>query len=682
MKKLARRSLKGICNPQHTTRHTFPITLILGIVGLLAFANAQAQHRFEVNTKKLGAEIQPTMWGIFFEDINFGADGGLYAELVENRSFEFPQPFMGWDVFGNVALRDSAPAFPRNPHYVTLSYAGHKEKRTGLDNHGFFGIGLREGMDYHFSVWSRGNGQLRIELVGNDHGVIDNKEITIDGTKWKKYEVTFTAKKTDAKAFLRIFHDKGGAIDLDHISLFPADNWHGLRADLVKDLKDLHPGIFRFPGGCIVEGTQLSSRYQWKHSVGPAENRPLNENRWNYTFAHRMFPNYFQTYGLGFYELFLLSEHIGAEPLPILNVGLACQYQNDEKDAKSVHADVNQLDEFIQDVLDLIEFANGDTTSQWGRLRAEMGHPAPFHLKYVGIGNEQWGPLYAERLEQFMKPVRQRHPEIKIVGSAGPSPDDSDDKQFSYNWEQMRRLKVDLVDEHYYRDQQWFLSQANRYDHYDRKGPKVFAGEYACHVKASTEKDKRRTPTGMNTWEAALCEAALMTGLERNADVVHMCTYAPLFAHVEGWQWRPDLIWFDNLRSFRTASWHVQELYGRFKGTNMLALKMSGANVTGAEGQGGLFASAVSDGNRIYVKVANTSEESRDISFNFTGLKKKDVVRAVEGVRLDCSDRLAENTLEDPCKVVPEGFRFDGEGRQIDASVPPLSFSVFVLTVQ
>ena len=655
MKKLARRSLKGICNPQHTTRHTFPITMILGIVGLLAFANAQAQHRFEVNTKKLGAEIQPTMWGIFFEDINFGADGGLYAELVENRSFEFPQPFMGWDVFGNVALRDSAPAFPRNPHYVTLSYAGHKEKRTGLDNHGFFGIGLQEGMDYHFSVWSRGNGQLRIELVGNDHGVIDNKKITIDGTEWKKYEVTLTAKKTDAKAFLRIFHDKGGAIDLDHISLFPADNWHGLRADLVKDLKDLHPGIFRFPGGCIVEGTQLSSRYQWKHSVGPTENRPLNENRWNYTFAHRMFPNYFQTYGLGFYELFLLSEHIGAEPLPILNVGLACQYQNDEKDAKSVHADVNQLDEYIQDVLDLIEFANGDTTSQWGRLRAEMGHPAPFHLKYVGIGNEQWGPLYAERLEQFMKPVRQRHPEIKIVGSAGPSPDDSDDQQFSYNWEQMRRLKVDLVDEHYYRDQQWFLSQANRYDHYDRKGPKVFAGEYACHVKASTEKDKRRTPTGMNTWEAALCEAALMTGLERNADVVHMCTYAPLFAHVEGWQWRPDLIWMDNLRTLRTPNYYVQQLFAQNKGTRVLPISAHHPSPTTQSlppkegtGEGGtLYASAVYDEpTRTYInKVVNVSALPQEIVITFKGIK---TLSTCELTTLSANAPSAINTFDSP----------------------------------
>ena len=645
--------------------------IIVWIIGMLTVANMSAQYQFEVNTKKLGAEIQPTMWGIFFEDINFGADGGLYAEMVENRSFEFPQPFMGWDVFGHVELHDSDPAFPRNPHYVTLQYAGHKEKRTGLDNHGFFGMGLKEGMDYHFSVWARtsvptaGDVQLRIELVGNDHSVIDNKKLTISNTEWQRYEVTLTAKKTDEKAFLRIFHNKGGAVDLDHISLFPADNWHGLRADLVQDLKDLHPGVFRFPGGCIVEGTQLSSRYQWKNSVGPAENRPLNENRWNYTFAHRMFPNYFQTYGLGFYELFLLSEHIGAEPLPILNVGLACQYQNDERDAKTVHLDPDHLDDYIQDVLDLIEFANGDTTTQWGRLRAEMGHAEPFHLKFVGIGNEQWGPLYAERLERFIKPVRERYPDIKIVGSAGPSPDDSDDKQFSYNWQQMRRLKADLVDEHFYRDQHWFLSQASRYDHYDRKGPKVFAGEYACHVsgerleKSDKSASERDLPTGMNTWEAALCEAALMTGLERNADIVHMCTYAPLFAHVEGWQWRPDLIWMDNLRTLRTPNYYVQQLFAQNKGTHMLAITHHPSPITPTDS---LYASAVYDSHaRAYInKVINVSSQPKEVVITFKGKKS---LPAFSITTLHADTPTAINTLDRPNAVKSTTAIVQPEGR-------------------
>ena len=295
-----------------------------------------------------------------------------------------------------------------------------------------------------------------------------------------------------------------------------------------------------------------------------------------------------------------------------------------------------------------------------------MGHPEPFNLKFIGIGNEQWGPLYPERLEPFVKAIRSVYPEIKIVGSSGPG---SEGEQFDYLWPEMRRIGVDLVDEHFYRPYDWFLSQGARYDNYDRKGPKVFAGEYACHARGMK----------WNHVYASLLEAAFMTGLERNADVVHMATYAPLFAHVEGWQWRPDLIWYDNLRSFRTVSWYVQQMYGLHKGKNTLSLKMDGANVTGADGQGGLFASAVQDGNKVYVKVVNTSEEERDICLNFTGLKKKAVVRAEKGVRLDCSDRLAENSLEEPLKVVPSGFEFTGEGRQVSASVPPLSFSIFVL---
>ncbi len=651
-------------------------SLLLLVLLLPSFVSSalrlHSQSHWEVNTKKLGAAIQPTMWGIFFEDINFGADGGLYAEMVENRSFEFPQPFMGWEVFGQVELHDEQPAFQLNPHYVTLRYAGHQEKRTGLDNHGFFGIGLKEGMEYHFSVYARGNGQLRIELVGNDHGVIAKQKMSIESGDWKKYELALTATKTDPKAFLRIFHTGGEAIDLDHISLFPADNWHGLRADLVQLLKDLHPGVFRFPGGCIVEGAQWSSRYQWKNSVGPAENRPLNENRWNYTFAHRMFPNYYQTYGLGFYELFLLSEHIGAEPLPILNVGLICQYQNEDE------AQPPFTDDYVQDALDLIEFANGDTTTTWGRLRAQMGHPDPFHLKYLGIGNEQWGPIYAERLEHFLKPIRQQYPDIKIVGSAGPSPDDSDGHQFSYNWQQMRRLKVDLVDEHYYRDQQWFLSQSTRYDEYPRKGPKVFAGEYACHVtKDPLGRDKREAPTGMNTFEAALCEAALMTGLERNADVVSMCTYAPLFAHVEGWQWRPDLIWMDNLRTLRTPNYYVQQLFAQNAGTHVLTSRSSLLPLEG-ELEGvipPLYHSAVYDANaRVYInKVVNVSSLPQEVIITFKGIKR---LTSCQATLFHADDPTAINTLDNPNAVVPVAIPLQPEGNTLHLQLPPLSFLV------
>ena len=414
-------------------------------LGLLSLTGASAQRQLTINAKP-GAPIQPTMYGIFFEDINFGADGGLYAEMVENRSFEFPQRLMGWNTFGNVSVSDVKPAFDRNPHYVVLESAGHDQKFSGLENRGFFGMGLKKGMSYDFSVFARlhdlqgKEAKIRVELVDDQDKPIDKQEITITNNKWAKKTVTLTSNKTVEKGLMRIFLESADGVDLDHVSLFPADNWHGLRADLVKDLQDLHPGIFRFPGGCIVEGTDLATRYQWKNSVGPAENRPLNENRWNYTFPHRLYPNYYQTYGLGFYEFFLLSEKIGAEPLPVLSCGLACQFQNKDTD-KNAHVAVDDLQPYIDDALDLIEFANGATTTKWGKLRAEMGHPQPFNLKQIGIGNEQWGPLYPERLKKFVEQIRAKYPNIKICGTSGPS---ASGKDFDYGWEQMRKPNEEL----------------------------------------------------------------------------------------------------------------------------------------------------------------------------------------------------------------------------------------------
>ena len=612
------------------------------------------------------------MYGIFFEDINYAADGGLYAELVKNRSFEFPYSLQGWKAFGKVEIRDDG-LFDRCPHYARLKDPGHRDKQTGLDNEGFFGIGVEAGKVYDFSVWARvpegGEGTIRIELVNTasngENQFFTQDRISIEGSEWKKYTAVLRPGVTDPKATLRIFLDAPRTtVDLEHVSLMPGDALLGIyRRDLAQALVDLHPGIFRFPGGCIVEGTDLDTRYNWKNSVGPVENRPLNENRWEYTFPHRFFPDYFQSYGLGFYEFFLLSEMIGSEPLPILSCGLACQFQNDDP---SAHVPVDELGPYIQDALDLIEFANGGTDTEWGGLRARMGHPEPFNLKFLGIGNEQWGSTYPEHLAPFVEALRREHPEIRLVGSAGPYPEGED---FDYLWPEMKRLGADLVDEHYYRPEEWFLSQGSRYDSYDRKGPKVFAGEFACHG----------TGRKYNHFHASLLEAALMTGLERNADIVHMSTYAPLFAHVEGWQWRPDLIWFDNLRSMRTASWYVQQLYGQYKGENVLKLTMDGVPVTGAEGQNGLFASAVKDGNLIYVKVANTSETAHSLRFNFTGLKKKDSgVKAVKRVVL-ASDRLYEdNTLDEPEAIKPVETAFTGTGQAVDAIVAAMSFYVFV----
>ena len=641
-----------------------PKVLALALLAGLGCATMHAQRSLTVQANKPGAEIQSTMYGIFFEDINFGADGGLYADMVENRSFEFPDRLMGWNTFGNVSLSDVKPAFERNPHYVTLTNAGHDQKVTGLENRGFFGMGLKQGMTYRFSTYARlhslqgKQAKIRVELVGDDDVVIDRKSITVENNKWQKYTAELTSNKTVEKGLMRIFLEGAEAVDLDHVSLFPADSWHGLRADLVKDLKDLHPGIFRFPGGCIVEGTDLETRYQWKNSVGAVENRPLNENRWNYTFPHRLYPNYYQSYGLGFYEYFLLSEEIGAEPLPVLSVGLACQFQNKDDD-KNAHVAVDDLQPYIDDALDLIEFANGPVTSKWGKVRADMGHPAPFNLKQIGVGNEQWGELYPVRLQKFMEQIRAKYPNIKICGSSGPS---ADGKDFDYGWEQMRKLNVDLVDEHYYKSPQWFLDNAARYDNYSRKGPKVFAGEYAAHGKGSH-----------NNWEAALSEAAFMTGLERNADVVLQATYAPLFAHVEGWQWRPDLIWFDNLSSVRSANWYVQMLYGTNKGTNVLPLTENGKAVTGADG---LYATACLDkpAKSYIVKVANTADKPQQLVLTFNGVKS---LKAGKAITMQSSDAQAENTLQNKNAIVPVTTDVTAEGNVLRVTIPAKAFVVY-----
>ncbi|MBQ6577833.1 MAG: carbohydrate binding domain-containing protein [Bacteroidales bacterium] len=639
---------------------------------LLFTVSCEESLKFDVDLSKEGAPIQETMYGIFFEDINFAADGGLYAELVKNRSFEFPDDALqGWKAFGKVEVKNDGP-FARNPHYVRLSDPMHPHKWTGLDNEGFFGIGVKEGEQYRFSVWARvpsgGSSDLRVEIVntasmGENH-FLCQQDLKVTGKDWTKYQVVLTPDATLEKAVLRIFlTGDRETVDLEHVSLFPVDTWmgheNGMRKDLAQALADLHPGIFRFPGGCIVEGTDLDTRYNWKNSVGPVENRPLNENRWEYTFPYRFYPDYYQSYGLGFYEFFLLSEEIGSEPLPILSCGLACQFQNDNP---SAHVPVNELQPYIQDALDLIEFANGPVTSTWGKVRADMGHPEPFNLKYIGIGNEQWDQLYPDHLVPFVDAIRKAYPEIKIVGSSGP---DSEGKQFDFLWPEMKKIGADLVDEHFYRPYEWFLSQGARYDNYDREGPKVFAGEYACHAKGKK----------WNHYYASLLEAAFMTGIERNADVVHMATYAPLFAHVEGWQWRPDLIWYDNLRSFRTVSWHVQQLYGQYRGKNTLTLTMDGKNVTGAEGQQGLFASAVADGDKVYVKVVNTSEEAKSIELSFGGVS----VSGVSSVKLS-SDKLDEdNTLDVPDNIVPVTESLGGKGTSIKVKVEPLSFRIYIL---
>ena len=665
------------------------LRILTGTLALASCLCVSAQsHMMEVNTKKLGAPVQPTMYGLFFEDINYAADGGLYGELVKNRSFEFPDHLMGWEAFGDFEIEDDGP-FERCPHYLKLRYPGHKERRSGISNNGYFGIGLHKGEDYRFSVWARApKGDAKIVVQFIDRATMEeNQQFTSDTVKipskdWKKYEIIVKSTRTIAKGQLRIFLDGKNGVDLEHVSLFPVNTFknrkNGMRRDLAQALADEHPGLLRFPGGCIVEGVDLKTRYQWKNTIGPVENRPLNENRWEYTFPHRFYPDYFQSYGLGFFEFFQLSEDIGAEPLPVLNVGMACQFQN--YNDESAHVAIDELQPYIQDCLDLIEFANGPADSQWGKIRAEMGHPEPFNMKFIGVGNEQWDDLYYKRLEPFVAAIKAKYPNIQIVGTSGP---DSEGKMFDKGWDAMKKLKADLVDEHFYRNEDWFLGNEAgkarygefcgglRYEHYDRKGPKGFAGEYACHGK-----NKHK----WNHYEASILEAAFMTDMERNADVVYMTAYAPLFAHVEGWQWRPDLIWYDNLRMFKSCSYYVQQMYAVNKGTNVLRMTMDKKPIAGQPGQDGLFASSVFDKTtgEVIIKIINTSKQPQPVSVKLLGMKG---TRTAETITLTHNGMDDENTLDNPELITPKNGTLSVDAGKdatlLADNIPAMSFRLY-----
>jgi len=672
------------------------VVFFLFAVSMVFNANAQS---LKVDVDKPGAVIRPTMWGIFFEDINMAADGGLYAELIKNRSFEFNNPLMGWKEHttspgdGTILVLNRQAESPDNPRFIRVSHTG--TGAYGLSNEGFRGMGIKQGETYHFSCWVRsksgGVAGLRLELQTPNGKVIGGARVApgVNGASggsasvngdagstaarpaafgegWQLDTVSFTATATEPKGQLYIWFEGQGTVDMDMISLFPQHTWKerpgGLRADLVQLLADMHPGFIRFPGGCIVEGRDLSNRYQWKKTVGNVEDRKLIINRWNTEFAHRLTPDYFQSFGLGFYEYFQLAEDIGASPLPILNCGMACQFNTAEV------VPTSDLDPYIQDALDLIEFANGGTDTKWGGLRAAMGHPGSFGLKMMGVGNEQWGPQYVERYLAFKKAIKARYPEIRLVNSVGPDP--SGDR-FDFLNDTLRRLHADILDEHYYRNPEWFLRNAGRYDRYDRRGPAIFAGEYAA------QSDHVVSATNRNNWQCAMAEAAFMTGLERNADVVQMASYAPLFAHVDGWQWTPDLIWFDNLRSYGTPDYYVQKLFATNRGSVVVPMVGGGPGAVRGplEGQDSLFGSACIDSatNELIVKLVNTGNIAKNPVIALAGVRKT----AEQARLITLSASLdAVNSLDRPLAVQPVETIMPCKGKKLAPVLAPHSFCV------
>jgi alpha-N-arabinofuranosidase len=641
--------------------------------GMFLSAYAQTPKVYTIQADKIKTPIQKTMYGIFFEDINLAADGGVYAELVKNRSFEFNMPLMGWQQHkkdggdGRVEVINRATERPENPHFIK-AYVTSATGAFGLDNEGFRGMGIKEGEEYNFSVMAKQDGatnvKLNVELHGDNDAIIGKVELTPTDKEWNRYNVKFKSAATVQKARLYVWLSGEGVIDLDMISLFPEHTWKnrpgGLRADLVQKLADLKPGFLRFPGGCIVEGRDLNNRYQWKKSIGDIDKRTNIINRWNVEFAHRPTPDYYQTFGLGFMEYFMTAEDIGASPLPILNCGMACEFNTSEM------VPLDQLDPYLQDALDLIEFANGDASTKWGKLRTDLGHPAPFNLKMIGVGNEQWGPQYIDRWKIFTKAIKGKYPDVKIISALGPFPKGP---EFDLLDKTFRSLGADILDEHYYASPQWFRDNARRYDNYDRKGPKIFAGEYAAQSVQTV------SPKNKNTLECALAEAAFMTGLERNADVVTMASYAPLFAHVEGWQWSPDLIWFDNLNSYGTPNYYVQQLFSLNKGTDVVPLTLGKESVAG---QDGCFATASLDRNtnELVIKFVNTAASAQKVSFKINGgsYQKQATLITLKGEK--DSD---ENSLTSPTAVSPVQTALAVNGKTVNVDVEPYAFKVIRL---
>lgn len=503
-------------------------------------------------------KISDLLMGVFFEDINYAADGGLYAELVQNRGFEYAlsdkegydkawNSTKAWSLVGNTgsfAIDSVLPIHPNNKHYALLTIA---EVGTGLSNEGFNGIAVRQGEQYDFSAFVRNpdhkNKKIYVRLVDKSGEVIGETTINASTSEWKKIESVITARKTASDTRLEIIPQVTGTVALDMVSLFPQKTFkgrkNGLRADLAQTIADLHPRFVRFPGGCVAHGDGLANIYRWKNAIGPLETRKPQRNLWGYH----------QSVGLGYFEYLRFCEDIGAEPLPVIAAGVPCQNSATGGAGQQGGIPMCEMDNYIQDILDLIEYCNGDVHSEWGKKRAEAGHPKPFNLKYIGIGNEDLiNDIFEERFTKIFNAIREKHPEITVIGTVGPSSEGTD---YVEGWKIASKLKVPMVDEHYYRSPGWFINNQDFYDKYDRAKPKVYLGEYASWG---------------NTLYNALAEAIYLTSLERNGDVVSMASYAPLLAKENFTQWNPDLIYFNNTKVKPTVNYLVQQLYGQNTG--------------------------------------------------------------------------------------------------------------------
>ncbi len=650
---------------------------------MIAAGSADLMAQKAMKAPAGGKEISDNLIGIFFEDISSSADGGLNAELIQNGSFEYNiaerdgwGPSTAWRVsrpghsLGLAEAKQQEPIHPNNPNYMRLNVERARQFYDyrgwvgfGLENNGFDGISVKAGAKYNFSVFMRnvkGNAKkVRVSLVvpGFQEKLLADAEFTADAASWKKYSLELTATETAPNASLRLLVLTEGSVDVDMVSLLPQDTYkgHGLRRDLAEALEALHPKFMRFPGGCVVHGggDGMWDTYRWKTSVGPKEQRKGIKNTWGYH----------QSLALGYFEYFQFCEDLGMEPLPILPCGVSCQGTNGGWSMTGNRGQdvvpMSEMDEWVAEANDLIEWANGDVNTKWGRIRAEAGHPEPFNLKYLGLGNEELiSPEFAERFKYIYERVTKAHPEIIIVGTAGPG-SHADNPDYQNGWKLAEEIGLPIIDEHYYEPRNYFQT-SRQYDDYPRdRKTKVYLGEYAA-------KDKKLID--------ALSEALYLLHVERNGDVVCMTSYAPLFARKGATNWNPDLIYFDNDKVYLTCSYYVQQMFGLSSGNYYYGdcVKMNDADA-----KNNLIEQSVvlnTQKHELYVKVANAGAEATTVDLDlsrFKSLKPAAVKTTLSGQPED-----EDNYDKQPIEPQKQDIKVK---KQMSLDIPAYSFTMLTI---
>ncbi len=651
MSKLAQFILAAVCFTVPSFAQTFTVT---------------------ITANEKGKPISPRLFGIFFEDLNYAADGGLYAEMVQNGSFEYsPLDQTDWNALtawqlsqhggsGTLYIGDARPLHPNNPRYLEFHCrCTNPDSAVALSNAGFDGMVFSADRLYDFSVFARRQPRctltIQVRLESADGGLLAEGQIPSLTEDWKQYTLSLQPNQSVTSGRLTLLVHGQGVLYLDKVSLFPQDTFqkrkNGLRADLAQVIADLHPRFVRFPGGCLVHGDGLNNLYRWKNTIGPLEQRKEQKNIWRYH----------QSVGLGYFEYFQFCEDIGAEPLPIVAAGVSCQNTDRYWGLGQQAIPMENMADYVQEVLDLIEWANGSPDSEWGSKRAQAGHPAPFGLKYLGIGNEDaQTPAFRERFEMLYKAVKEKYPDITVIGTVGPGPDGYD---YEEGWKFARTLSLEMVDEHYYKPPQWFWDHLNRYDTYSRSSSKVYLGEYAAHE-----------PGRRNTLRSALAEAAYMTALERNGDLVQMASYAPLLGKQGHTQWNPNLIYFTNTQVLKTANYYVQQLFSTNAGDSFLPADWNGGTLPATLAFSAVRESRTGD---IILKIVNGGSSAHSLRFRLGGLDAA-MLNASQTVLTD-EDPSAFNSFENPRRIIPQTSSLNLQPEFEYTTTP---FSLTILRIQ